>query len=195
MKVSTCSSEYIHGATFFDLTVLNRTGLIFSLSIYRCAACYKCFLTSNKLKYHIRRTHLPIESGTFDCTVCDKKCKNLRLLLNHQKSHIQIVCTHCKKQISASNYEQHVRTIHTVGVVTKKRKTVGKNDAAANKKKKIDEKNAPSSSSTPKQSQISSMSHKVSPIQVSQFSSHKLKLFKRFYIYNFCTFLGICREY
>lgn len=94
------------------------------LTYFRCAACSKCFLTSNKLKYHIRRTHLPA-SGSLQCTNCDKECKSLRLLLTHQQCHIRISCPHCRKIVSAANYDHHVRTTHA-SHVPKKRKAIEK---------------------------------------------------------------------
>lgn len=100
----------------------------------RCAACSKCFLNSNKLKYHIRRTHLPIE-GSLQCSNCDKECRTLRLLLNHQKSHIRVHCPHCKKIVSAANYDHHVRSTHA-NHVGKKRATAQIDDTATSKKKK-----------------------------------------------------------
>lgn len=134
----------------------------------RCALCQKCFLTSNKLKYHIRRTHLPIDEGQFECVVCDKRCKNLRLLLNHQKCHIQIVCMVCKKQISASNYDQHVRSVHVIQTA-KKRKPINKNDES-NKKKKVNDKSTPTSSSST--SNKPSNVHNKLVSRVSRFGIH-----------------------
>lgn len=113
---------------------------------YRCAACHKCFLTSNKLKYHIRRTHLPLDEGQFDCSACKKMCKTLRALLNHQKCHIQIVCTQCREHIPASNYEQHVNTTHVAGKLEKKRKAFCKNDGPTTKNRKKDNEPTPTSS-------------------------------------------------
>lgn len=77
----------------------------------RCAACSKCFLASNKLRYHIRRTHLT-NDGPLRCTVCNKLFKSQRLLATHQKSHIRIDCPYCKRVISAANYEAHVKMSH-----------------------------------------------------------------------------------
>lgn len=114
-----------------------------SIDVFKCAVCSKCFLSSNKLKYHIRRTHLPVE-GSFDCSICEKGCRSLRLLLNHQKSHIRIDCAHCKKHISAANYDHHVRTTHA-SQLPKKRKI--KKDEAGNKKQRQDDKKYPSGSS------------------------------------------------
>lgn len=90
--------------------------------IIRCAACFKCFLTSNKLKFHIRRNHLPIENDNYICKIksCKKDCKNQRLLLNHQKSHINVECPYCTDTISALNYMTHVRS-HTGTVSVKRR--------------------------------------------------------------------------
>lgn len=132
---------------------------------FRCAACHKCFLTSNKLKYHIRRTHLPAD-GSFFCSVCDKECKNLRLLLNHQKSHIQINCPHCKKYITASNYEHHVRTIHAC-VPTTKRKPTARADVITSKKR-IGE-------NPTQQSSSSKMMHPS--VRVRSFSNHDKSYF------------------
>lgn len=115
---------------------------------FRCAACFKCFLSSTKLKYHIRRTHLPVD-GMLSCTECNKQYKNLRLLLNHQRSHIQINCTHCSKDIAASNYEQHVRAIHA-SIGDTKRKSPTKADGKTAKKRKSDGQQAlPSTSKKP----------------------------------------------
>lgn len=77
----------------------------------RCAACSKCFLASNKLRYHIRRTHLTSEEPLV-CTDCNKTFKSQRLLATHQKSHIRIDCPYCKRVISAANYEAHVKMSH-----------------------------------------------------------------------------------
>lgn len=143
------SIDHFKWASFysFDLPIQFQLYLI-NLFIYvRCAACYKCFLTTNKLKYHIRRTHLPVE-GTFLCKICDKECKNLRLLLSHQRSHIRINCMHCNKHITASNYEHHVRTIHA-SIPTAKRKSNTKTDAIASKKKANENLALPSSSKKP----------------------------------------------
>lgn len=76
---------------------------------HRCAACNKCFLTSNKLRFHIRRNHLPIDDDNYICTICKKVCKNQRLLINHQKNHISVDCPYCEKLVSAANYESHAR--------------------------------------------------------------------------------------
>lgn len=66
-------------------------------------------MTSNKLKYHIRRNHLPVEHEAHICLVCKKDCKTQRLLINHQKNHINFDCPFCEKIISAASYEPHVR--------------------------------------------------------------------------------------
>lgn len=128
----------------FDVQVYNFINFLH----LRCAACSKCFLTSNKLKYHIRRTHLPVD-GLFECTNCDKECKTLRLLLNHQKSHIRVYCPHCKKLVSVANYDHHVRTAHAVRV-GKKRRATDKGDTVTSKKQKDNQnKNVASGSKTP----------------------------------------------
>lgn len=116
----------------------------------RCAACSKCFLNSNKLKYHIRRTHLPVD-GAFQCTNCDKECRTLRLLLNHQKSHIRVHCPHCKKIVSAANYDHHVRTAHAnrIRVHGKKRPIADKSDVTSSKKVKEDNKTIATKSRSP----------------------------------------------
>ncbi|XP_055307187.1 zinc finger protein 12-like [Sitodiplosis mosellana] len=114
-----------------------------SIDVFKCAACSKCFLNSNKLKYHIRRSHLPTD-GPFDCSICDKECRSLRLLMNHHKNHIRIDCPHCKKHISAANYDQHVRTAHA-SQLPKKRK-IKKGNETVYKKQRDDDKKEPSGS-------------------------------------------------
>lgn len=112
----------------------------------RCAACSKCFLSSNKLKYHIRRSHLPVD-GLFDCTICDKECKSLRLLLNHQKMHIRIECPYCSRHFSAANYDHHIRSFHASNL-PKKRKSNTKLSESAQKKSKQDGKSAGNNTKT-----------------------------------------------
>lgn len=141
--------DWCHSCTL--LHQFNR----FAIDCFRCAACYKCFLSSNKLKYHIRRTHLPMD-GLYSCTICTKDFKNLRLLLNHQKSHIRINCPHCNKAVTASNYEQHVRTIHAC-LPSTKRKSTAKADASAKKRKSNEKLVAPSNPKPQKTVQVSSI--------------------------------------
>lgn len=86
-------------------------------------------MTSNKLKYHICRNHLPDEP--FICTVCDKDCKTQRTLITHQKNHISFDCPFCEKIVSAANYEQHVK--HHTASNTKRPST-------SNLKKQLDKK-------------------------------------------------------
>lgn len=117
----------------------------FPIIFDRCAACSKCFLSSNKLKYHIRRSHLPV-NGSFDCTICEKECKTLRLLLNHQKSHIRIECPHCNKHFSAANYDHHIRSSHA-SQLPRKRKSNSKTSVAI-KKAKDDARKTPNRSKT-----------------------------------------------
>lgn len=125
-KVSMFFSEF-----FFSLHITSFIIIINStFQSHRCAACSKCFLTSNKLKYHIRRTHLQVD-GPVACTICNKECKSQRLLLTHQKSHIRIDCPYCTKIISTANYEQHVKTTH---LNTVKRRSVGSAKTSTEKK-------------------------------------------------------------
>ncbi|XP_031625854.1 zinc finger protein 319-like [Contarinia nasturtii] len=105
-----------------------------SIDVFKCAACLKCFLSSNKLKYHIHRSHLPVDSS---CIICDKGFRNLRLLFNHHKSHILISCPNCDKQVSASNYDHHIRTSHAVQI-SKKRKHKTENVATHKMQRKAE---------------------------------------------------------
>lgn len=155
MKASMFSSKCVNNSQPFKESKIHFTSRFILFALYfenkqnnnllpRCAACSKCFLNSNKLKYHIRRSHLPVE-GSFDCTICERECKTLRLLLNHQKSHIKIDCPHCLKQISAANYDHHIRTAH-VNPLPKKRKI--KNEVEkANKKQTYEQRQGTSESS------------------------------------------------
>lgn len=103
-------------------------------------------MTSNKLKFHIRRNHLPIENDNFICSVksCEKDCKNQRLLLNHQKSHISVECPYCTVTYSAVNYMSHVRS-HIATVCEKGR--------PSNEKRRANKR--PSSSSDAKGKKVS----------------------------------------
>ena len=79
---------------------------------YKCIVCQRCFMTSAKLRLHIRRAHLN-QSNDFECTVCRKKFPSQRLFALHEKRHITLQCPHCNKIITAANYDKHIKFAHT----------------------------------------------------------------------------------
>lgn len=100
-------------------------------------------------------------SDGLNCSICDKGFRNLRLLFNHQKSHILIACPHnCDKQVSASNYDHHIRTVHASQLQNKKRKIKPENEIF-NRKQRNAEKGESSGSNKRATSQMNQSQARV----------------------------------
>ena len=84
-----------------------------------CPFCEKVF-HETKLKKHIGKEHLGIQSYQFECEICSKTLRNKEALKRHvqefHRTRIIKVCKYCGKEVLSSKYESHINHCEKVSV-------------------------------------------------------------------------------